>query len=120
MPLPIRFYAGQDNEDTADYESSFELDDPETNLERIYVLSRMSTLSAEQEEKVEELIKEIRPEIPLFVAIMKPSNVKSHNPSLVSCTVLFGQFTSWSNPVIALFLEINMNFYWYIYMTKTR
>ncbi|CAL4926261.1 unnamed protein product [Urochloa decumbens] len=68
---------------TADYESSFELDDSETNQEPDYVLSRMSTLSEEQEEKVEELIKEIRPGITVFVAIMKPSNVRSQQPSLV-------------------------------------
>ncbi|CAL4917946.1 unnamed protein product [Urochloa decumbens] len=75
--------SGQDIECTADYESSFELDDSETNQEPDYVLSRMSTLSEEQEEKVEELIKEIRPGITVFVAIMKPSNVRSQQPSLV-------------------------------------
>ncbi|CAN6304295.1 unnamed protein product [Urochloa humidicola] len=75
--------SGQDIECTSDYESSFELDDSETNQEPDYVLSCMSTLSEEQEEKVEELIKEIQPGITVFVAIMKPSNVKSQQPSLV-------------------------------------
>jgi len=75
--------SGQDTEGTAGYESSFDLDDTETNPEPDYVLSRLSNLSAEQEEKVEELINEIRPEIRVYVAIMKPSNVKSQYPSLV-------------------------------------
>ena len=110
MLLPIRFYAGQDTEGTAGYESSFDLDDTETNPEPDYVLSRIINLSEEQEEKVEELIKEIRPEIRVYVAIMKPSNVKSKYPSLVSCTILFGKL-NWSNPVNALFLEINMHFF---------
>jgi hypothetical protein len=98
MLLPIRFYAGQDTEGTAGYESSFDFDDTETNPEPDYVLSRTSHLSAEEEEKVEELIEEIRPEIPVYVAILKPSNVKSQYPSLVSCTILSGKL-NWSNPV---------------------
>jgi hypothetical protein len=55
------------------------------------VLSCMTILSEEQEEEVDGLIKEIQPEITVFVAVMKPSNVKRY-PSLVSCALLFCQF----------------------------
>ncbi|PUZ37960.1 hypothetical protein GQ55_9G158600 [Panicum hallii var. hallii] len=73
--------SGQDTEGTAGYESSFDFDDTETNPEPDYVLSRTSHLSAEEEEKVEELIEEIRPESPVYVAILKPTSraMSNHN-----------------------------------------
>jgi len=51
----------------------------------------MIILSEEQEEEVDGLIKEIQPETTVFVAVMKPSNVKRYS-SLVSCALLFCQF----------------------------
>ncbi|KAJ1294511.1 hypothetical protein BS78_01G151700 [Paspalum vaginatum] len=63
--------------------SSEESDESQTNLGPVYVLSRMSYLSEEQEEEVDEVIKKIQPEVPVFVAVMKPSNVKSQYPILV-------------------------------------
>jgi hypothetical protein len=51
----------------------------------------MTILSEEQEEEVDGLIKEIQPETTVFVAVMKPSNVKRYS-SLVSCALLFCQF----------------------------
>ena len=77
---------------TAEYEwsSGFD-DDPKTKAAPDYVLSCMIILSEEQEEEVDGLIKEILPETTVFVAVMKPSNVKRYS-SLVSCALLFCQF----------------------------
>ncbi len=49
-----------------------------------YVLSRGTNLSQAHEEKLDMLVQEIRPEIPLYVTTMKHSNVNSHHASLVS------------------------------------
>ncbi|XP_066361692.1 B3 domain-containing protein Os03g0620400-like isoform X2 [Miscanthus floridulus] len=43
----------------------------------------MSILSDEQEEQVDALIKQIQPETTVFVALMKPGNVKTRGPNLV-------------------------------------
>ena len=83
---------GADSEGTAKYECSSGFDDdPKTNAAPDYVLSCMTILSEEQEEEVDGLIKEILPETTVFVAVMKPSNVKRYS-SLVSCALLFCQF----------------------------
>uniref|UniRef100_A0A0D9VWF8 TF-B3 domain-containing protein n=1 Tax=Leersia perrieri TaxID=77586 RepID=A0A0D9VWF8_9ORYZ len=62
-------------------ESSYELDDPQTPLEPI--LSSGTKLSDAQKEKVAKLIRDIQPEIPLYAAVMKHSNVNSAHSSLV-------------------------------------
>jgi hypothetical protein len=51
----------------------------------------MSILSDEQEEQVDALIKQIQPETTVFVALMKPGNVKPRGPKLVSCGLHFCQ-----------------------------
>ncbi|XP_006651606.1 B3 domain-containing protein Os03g0619600-like [Oryza brachyantha] len=56
--------------------------DLETSQEP-YVLCRRSHLSKVQEEKVDALIEEIHPEITVFVAIMRKSNVQLPAPCLV-------------------------------------
>uniref|UniRef100_A0A0E0KGD3 TF-B3 domain-containing protein n=1 Tax=Oryza punctata TaxID=4537 RepID=A0A0E0KGD3_ORYPU len=68
---------------TSEDESSYELDDPQMSPGRNYVLSRWTSLSEAQEEKVDMLVQDIQPEIPVFVAIMKHSNVNSHRACLV-------------------------------------
>ncbi|KAF0921965.1 hypothetical protein E2562_020652 [Oryza meyeriana var. granulata] len=68
---------------TSEHESSYKLDDPQTPPIRDYVLSRGTILSEAQEEKLDMLVQNIQPEIPVFVAIMKHSNVNSHHASLV-------------------------------------
>ncbi len=69
---------------TSEDESSYELDDPQMPPGRNYVLSRWTSLSEAQEEKVDMLVQDIQPEIPVFVAIMKHSNVNSRRACLVS------------------------------------
>ncbi|WVZ59850.1 hypothetical protein U9M48_009943 [Paspalum notatum var. saurae] len=83
LAIYIHLFSQRDSEGTAEYESPFDLDESQTSLGPVYVLSRMSYLSEEQEEEVDELIKKIQPEVPVFVAVMKPSNVKSEYPNLV-------------------------------------
>uniref|UniRef100_A0A0E0NYB9 TF-B3 domain-containing protein n=1 Tax=Oryza rufipogon TaxID=4529 RepID=A0A0E0NYB9_ORYRU len=68
---------------TSEDESSYELDDPQMPPGRNYVLSRWTSLSEAQEEKVDMLVQDIQPEIPVFVAIMKHSNVNSRRACLV-------------------------------------
>uniref|UniRef100_A0A0D9VWF5 TF-B3 domain-containing protein n=1 Tax=Leersia perrieri TaxID=77586 RepID=A0A0D9VWF5_9ORYZ len=48
-----------------------------------YVLSRFHHLSESQKERVDELIKEIQPEITVFVAVMRKFNVQLPTPFLV-------------------------------------
>ncbi|KAM3311212.1 hypothetical protein ACQJBY_031714 [Aegilops geniculata] len=67
----------------SEYESSFELDDGHTPSGNDYVLARGSTLSRVQDEKVTALIQDVGAEIPVFVAVMKPSYVKSQTSALV-------------------------------------
>ncbi|KAL5219616.1 hypothetical protein ABZP36_020300 [Zizania latifolia] len=67
----------------SEHESSYEQDDPHTPSGPDYVLSRGVSLSKVQEQKVARLVHNIRPEIPVFVAIMKRSNVISRPASLV-------------------------------------
>ncbi|KAI4997502.1 hypothetical protein ZWY2020_052844 [Hordeum vulgare] len=66
-----------------EYKSSFELDDGHTPSGHDYVLARGSTLSSVQDEKVTTLIQDVGAEIPAFVAVMKPSYVKSQTSALV-------------------------------------
>ncbi|KAK3139702.1 hypothetical protein QOZ80_5AG0388290 [Eleusine coracana subsp. coracana] len=75
--------SGQETEGTAEFESLFGLDDLQKYVGSDYIISRGSKLSEKQKEKVTELIKEIRSDFPLFVAIMRASNVTPHQPSLV-------------------------------------
>lgn len=75
----------------SEYESSFELDDGHTPSGHNYVLARGSTLSRVQDEKVTTLIQDVGAEIPVFVAVMKRSYVKSQTSALVCFTVLFCQ-----------------------------
>ncbi|CAD6213655.1 unnamed protein product [Miscanthus lutarioriparius] len=82
QPLRLRnqLCTGPDSEGTAEYECSSGFDDdPKTNAAPDYVLSCMTIPSEEQEEEVDGLIKEIQPETTVFVAIMKPSNVKRYS-----------------------------------------
>uniref|UniRef100_M8AZ83 B3 domain-containing protein n=1 Tax=Aegilops tauschii TaxID=37682 RepID=M8AZ83_AEGTA len=67
----------------SEHESSFELDDGHTPSRQDYVLARGRTLSRVQDEKVTTLIQDVGAEIPVFVAVMKPSNVKSQTSALV-------------------------------------
>uniref|UniRef100_J3LQV7 TF-B3 domain-containing protein n=1 Tax=Oryza brachyantha TaxID=4533 RepID=J3LQV7_ORYBR len=66
---------------SSEHESSHELDDPQTTLAPI--LSYGTSLSEAQEEEVAMLIRDIQPEIPVYVAVMKHSNVNSPHASLV-------------------------------------
>ena len=75
----------------SEHESSFELDDGHTPSRQDYVLARGRTLSRVQDEKVTTLIQDVGPEVPVFVAVMKPSYVKSQTSALVCFTVLFCQ-----------------------------
>ncbi|VAH94421.1 unnamed protein product [Triticum turgidum subsp. durum] len=67
----------------SEHESSFELDDGHTPSRQDYVLARGRTLSRVQDEKVTTLIQDVGAEIPVFVAVMKPSYVKSQTSALV-------------------------------------
>ncbi|VAI02409.1 unnamed protein product [Triticum turgidum subsp. durum] len=76
--------SGEGTEDIpSEYESSFELDDGHTPSGHDYVLARGSTLSGVQDEKVTTLIQDVGAEVPVFVAVMKPSYVKSQTSALV-------------------------------------
>ncbi|KAF2940262.1 hypothetical protein DAI22_03g258800 [Oryza sativa Japonica Group] len=68
---------------SSEHESSYDLVDPQIAPMPGYVLSRGTNLSQAHEEKLDMLVQEIRPEIPLYVTTMKHSNVNSHHASLV-------------------------------------
>ncbi|KAL6893506.1 hypothetical protein ACP4OV_007604 [Aristida adscensionis] len=74
---------GQDTEGSSFSESSSEVDDHQPYAAPRYILTQRSMLSEEQEAKVTKLVEEISPQISLFVAVMKQSNVKLQSPSLV-------------------------------------
>ncbi|KAG8062768.1 hypothetical protein GUJ93_ZPchr0003g16978 [Zizania palustris] len=74
--------SGEDGSDS-EHESSYEQDGSQTTSGPDYVLSSRDSLSQAQEEKVARLVHDIRPEIPVFVAIMKRSNISSRPASLV-------------------------------------
>ncbi|KAE8782321.1 B3 domain-containing protein [Hordeum vulgare] len=84
----IEYSSSRDSEEGTEdipleYKSSFELDDGHPPSGHDYVLARGSTLSSVQDEKVTTLIQDVGAEIPAFVAVMKPSYVKSQTSALV-------------------------------------
>uniref|UniRef100_A0A8R7RBP5 TF-B3 domain-containing protein n=1 Tax=Triticum urartu TaxID=4572 RepID=A0A8R7RBP5_TRIUA len=84
----IEYSSSRDSEEgtediPSEHESYFELDDGHTPSRQDYVLARGRTLSRVQDEKVTTLIQDVGAEIPVFVAVMKPSYVKSQTSALV-------------------------------------
>ena len=83
----MKFCAG---EDASSENTSFESDSLEIAPKADYVLSSRRYLSEAQRKKVIALIQEIKPEIAVFVSIMRKCNVQSSGSYLVSSRVLLG------------------------------
>uniref|UniRef100_A0A0D9VWF3 TF-B3 domain-containing protein n=1 Tax=Leersia perrieri TaxID=77586 RepID=A0A0D9VWF3_9ORYZ len=73
---------GDSGEDSPSEHDNVRSGDLQTSQEP-YVLSRFHHLSESQKERVDELIKEIQPEITVFVAVMRKFNVQLPTPFLV-------------------------------------
>lgn len=86
--FPVKFCAG---EDTPSRNKSFESgDDLQTPPRDGYVLSCRRYLSEAQKGKVIALIQKIKPEVTVFVSIMRKSNVQTSGAYLVSSRVSAG------------------------------
>jgi hypothetical protein len=75
-------------EDIPSENESFEHDNPQTHPGADYVMSCRSHLSGEQKERVIALVREIEPEISVYVAVMRKSHVHPRAPFVVSFTLL--------------------------------
>jgi hypothetical protein len=86
----VKFCAEEDTPGNKSLESESSDDDLQTNPRDGYVLSYRRYLSGAQREKVIALIQKIKPEVTVFVSIIRKSNIQASGAYLVSCRVSAG------------------------------
>uniref|UniRef100_A0A0D9VWG1 TF-B3 domain-containing protein n=1 Tax=Leersia perrieri TaxID=77586 RepID=A0A0D9VWG1_9ORYZ len=103
---------------SSEHESCHELDDPQTPL--VPVLSHGTSLSEAQEEKIAMLIQEIRPEIPVYVAVMKYSNVKLRGSLVIAKHYASAHFPNTSQTITLESRDKNKKWHPKFYIRKDR